>query len=106
MSGPAAATRYIECQHPLVTGVEVSHLHDVGRATACPLALSLYRWENQDGHIRRLYTCTAGPASAPVLRLHSFHRWTLTLTRAGYFQMSRGRSSFYVTGTDFPLACN
>ena len=56
--------------------------------------------------MRRLYTCTGGPTSAPVLRKHTFEGWALHLTRAGDFQMSRGNRSFYVSGTDFPLACN
>ena len=106
MSVPASAAKYTECQHPVVTGVEVSRLRDVSTATACSAALSLYRWDNEDGHIRRLYTCTGGPASSPVLTLRTLHGWALHVTKAGDFEMSRGRRSFYVSGTDFPLACN
>jgi hypothetical protein len=106
VSTPAPAAKYIECQHPVVTGVEISHLRRVSSATACPVALSLYRWENQDDHITKLYKCAGKPPGTPVLKLHTFDGWALSIAKSGYFEMSRGQSSFYVTGTDFPLACN
>jgi hypothetical protein len=106
MTAPAPAAKYIECQHPVVTGVEVSRLSHVSSATACRVALSLYRWENSDDHITKLYKCVGGPAGRPVLEMHSFDGWALSIAKSGYFQMSRGQSSFDVSGTDFPLACN
>jgi len=39
----------------------------------------------------------------PYLRLHHFHGWRLSLTPD--FVMSRGRASFDVEGTDFPINC-
>ena len=89
-----------------MTSVEVSHLSHVGSSTACSAALSLYRWENQ------------GRRRAPAVHVHGrageragaaethLDGWTLHVTRAGDFEMSRGNRSFYVSGTDFPLACN
>jgi len=103
---PASAATYVECQHPVVTGVEVSHLTHVSSATACSAALALYSWENTGNHGAKLYKCASNPLGRPVLKLHSFDGWTLSLVKSGYFQMSRGRSSFYVSGTDFPIACN
>ena len=94
-----------ECQHPVTTGVEVFNLRHVRLATACGVALRLYRWENEN-HSRALYGCS--PSSAhPVrgyLRRHEFEGWRLSLRPA--FTMRRGRASFAVTGTDFPIACN
>ncbi|MGA2471045.1 MAG: hypothetical protein ABSG64_10180, partial [Solirubrobacteraceae bacterium] len=86
-------------------GVEVSHLRHVSAATACPVALSLYSWENKEGNIPKLYKCTGSPPMA-LLKLHKFDGWKLSIAQSGYFEMSRGQSSFYVSGTDFPLACN
>ncbi|HEV3320741.1 MAG TPA: hypothetical protein VG147_00950 [Solirubrobacteraceae bacterium] len=106
VSAPAPAAKYIECQHPVGTGVEISHLRHVSSATACPVALSLYRWENKDDHMPKLYKCAGNPPGTPVLKLHTFDGWGLSIAKSGYFEMSRGQSSFYVTGTDFPLACN
>ena len=106
-SAPApAATNYVECQHPVVTGVEVSHLRDVSASTACPVALALFRWENKDDHIRELYVCKGKSPGKPVLRRHSFEGWALSIARSGFFEMSRGRSSFAVSGTDFPVICD
>jgi hypothetical protein len=104
-SAPAlAATKYVECQHPVTTGVEVSNLRHVSSATACPVALALYSWENKNTDIPKLYTCTSTPPGA-VLKRHSFDGWKLSI-KSGPFQMSRGNSSFDVSGTDFPIACN
>lgn len=100
-----AATRYVECQHPVTTGVEVSNLRHVSTATACGAALYLYSWENKDGHIPTLYVCK-GKVPTAVLKLHKLDGWTLSIAKSGYFQMSRGKSAFDVSGTDFPLACN
>ena len=105
-SAPAPAAKYIECQHPVVTGVEISHLRHVSSATACPVALALYRWENKDNNTPKLYKCTGKPPGTAVLKLHTFDGWALSIAKSGYFEMSHGESSFYVSGTDFPLACN
>ena len=102
----AATTKYIECQHPVVTGVEVSHLRHVSTRTACPVALALFRWENKDDHIRKLYVCKGKPPGRPVLKTHSFEGWALSIAKSGFFEMSRGRGSFAVSGTDFPVICN
>jgi hypothetical protein len=100
----ASAGASIECQHPVMTGVEIYKLHDVTSHTACPLALALFRWENRgdDGAGERaLYGCHG--IAHPYLRLHSFHGWHLALTPD--FVMSRDGASFAVTGTDFPINC-
>lgn len=102
LGAPAQAAGEIDCQHPVTTGVEVLHLSHVTSAKACPVALSLWSWENKGNNGTKLYKCT--PPTA-VLKLHQYDGWTLSLTRSG-FRMSRGGSSFDVTGTDFPIACN
>jgi hypothetical protein len=101
VAGPAHAASEIECQHPVITGVEVSSLSHVTSARACPVALSLWKWENKDNNGSKLYTC----APMVVLKLKTYDGWSLSLNKAG-FKMSRGTSSFYVSGTDFPIACN
>jgi len=106
LSSSAPAASPIECQHPVLTGVEVSHLKNVSSATACPVALALHSWENKGENGSKLYLCAGGPQGKPVLELHSFDGWALSIGRSGYFEMSRGRRSFDVSGTDFPLACN
>ena len=105
-SAPAPAAQYHECQHPVTTGVEVFRLHHVSTATACPVALSLYSWENKDDHTRTLYVCAGRSPGKPVLKLHRFDGWALSLRGRGVFTMSRGSSSFAVSGTDFPVICD
>lgn len=91
----------VECQHPAMTGVEVSKLHDISSHSACPVALALFRWEDTGNRERALYGCHG--IGHPYLRLHSFHGWHIALTP--YFVMSRDGQSFAVSGTDFPINC-
>jgi hypothetical protein len=103
-----AAPKLHECQHPVVTGVEVYHLRHVKPATACPVALKLFSWENATpAHARKLYGChrpAPGQAGYPYLKKHHFDGYKLSLSN-GAFTMTRGKRSFRVGGTDFPLNC-
>lgn len=45
-------------------------------------------------------------AGRPVLKIHRFEGWKLKILHTYGFQMSRGRGSFEVTGTEFPLNCS
>jgi hypothetical protein len=107
----AAAARTHECQHPVRTGVEVYDLDAITAARACPVALDLFAWETSSAARQEaLYGChrpAADQAGYPYLRLHRFRGWRLSLFGSPYgeFVMSRGRSSFRVIGTDFPLNC-
>jgi hypothetical protein len=106
-SAPAPAIQYHECQHPVTTGVEVSQLRHVSVATACPPALALHKWEPKHEHMRKLYTCAGPSPGKPVLKIHRFDGWTLSLVgKYRIFTMSRGASSFAVSGTDFPVICD
>jgi hypothetical protein len=106
-SGPAG---FHECQHPVVTGVEVYSLKSVTAGTACPVALALYKWEPKHDNADRLYGCHRKNPNAPgfpYLKMHSFDGWHLSLTgRYKALTMSKGAASFEVTGTDFPLNCS
>ena len=100
-AGRASALAIVECQHPVMTGVEVYRLHHITSHSACPVALALFRWEITGSHERALYGCHG--IGHPYLRLHSFHGWHLALTPD--FVMSRHGTSFAVGGTDFPINC-
>jgi hypothetical protein len=103
-AGRASAATSIECQHPLVTGVEVYKLRHITSHSACPVALALFRWETKgdDGSGERaLYGCHG--LGRPYLRRHTFQGWHLSLTPD--FVMTRRGSSFAVGGTDFPINC-
>ncbi len=100
-AGRADASRTVECQHPVMTGVEVSKLRGISSRSACPVALALFRWEDTGNRERSLYGCHG--IGHPFLRMHSFHGWHLALTPD--FVMSRDRASFAVGGTDFPINC-
>jgi hypothetical protein len=109
-AGALASAKVYECQKPVRTGVEVSALHDVTPAVACVPSLALFAWESRSAaHIEALYGCRRpkpDEPGTPYLRLHSFHGWKLSLTgRYQSFTMSRGESSFHLSGTDFPLNC-
>lgn len=103
-TGRASALALVECQHPLVTGVEVYHLHHITSHSACPVAMALFRWENAGGNgsnYAKLYGCKG--LGHAYLRMHTFKGWHLALKPE--FVMSRGGASFAVTGTDFPISC-
>jgi hypothetical protein len=108
----AAPSKLIECQHPVRTGEEAYALKQVTAKVACPLVRALARWEYVPGHveqhIKQLYRCAGASKRSPghpVLVLTVFEGWQLSITPSGAFRMSRGPSSFEVTGTDFPLNC-
>jgi hypothetical protein len=108
----SSATKTYECQKPVMTGVEVSGLHNVSTKRACPVALALFAWENaSEAHAEELYGChrpKPEEAGYPYLKLRKFRGWKLSLVGKPYgiFTMSRGASSFHVGGTDFPLNCS
>lgn len=102
----SVARAQIECQRPMTTGEEIFALKNIGAAAACPVVRDLGHWESTAGHISELYRCSGPGKHTPVLELSRFEGWRLSLSRSGYFQMSRGRSSFEVIGTDFPLNCS
>jgi hypothetical protein len=45
LANSASASSMVECQHPVMTGVEVYKLHHITSRSACPVALALFRWE-------------------------------------------------------------
>ena len=106
----AAAAKPVshECQHPLVTGEEAVNVKGVGVAKACQVVRSLGRYLSKPANIRKLYECagaTSKKPGRPVLLMHEFEGWKLTLV--GYnFVMHKPGASFRVTGTDFPVNCS
>ena len=102
MSSQAAA-RTVECQHPVTTGMEAFNLKHVSSATACTLAIGLSKWN------AKWYVCKGASSKSvgtPVIKIHSFEGWTLTVPKHSALRMSRGAGSFQVEGTDFPINCS
>jgi hypothetical protein len=95
----------IECQHPIVTGVEIYRLRHISTSRACPVALALFRWEIRGRHRLSLYRCheLGQRHPHPHLRLHAFRGWRLSLTPD--FVMTRHGASFAISGAGFPLDC-
>jgi hypothetical protein len=109
-AGAWATAKVYQCQKPVRTGVEVGRLHNITPVRACPVALALFAWETRSAaHAEALYGCRRrNGVGYPYLRLHRFRGWRLSLVGKPYgiFTMSRGKSSFSVGGTDFPLNCS
>lgn len=109
-AGSGLPPGFHECQHPVITGVEVYALKNIKASTACPVALALSKWEPKHQNASRLYGChrtSPDAAGYPYLKLRVFNGWKLSLTgRYKAFTMSMGAASFEVTGTDFPLNCS
>jgi hypothetical protein len=110
--GAWATPKIYQCQKPVMTGVEVFGLRRITPARACPVALALFAWETRSpAHAKALYGCRRlrrNGAGYPYLKLHRFRGWRLSLVGRPYatFTMSRGKASFHVGGTDFPLNCS
>jgi hypothetical protein len=104
----AWALKTYQCQHPTVTGQEALHLKNVSPATACKAVRALARFVKNGERGGRLYRCvglTIDHPGKPVLKLHRLAGWNLRIDHEYEFVMFRGRSSFAVSGTDFPLNC-
>ena len=107
-SSAGAEPKLYECQHPMVTGQEAYHLHDVSAATACAAVRELAKFVDNGAKGYKLYRCAGRSASNPghpVLVIHRLDGWKLSVAKRYGLVMSRGHSSFAVTGTDFPLNC-
>jgi hypothetical protein len=104
----ATASRSYQCQHPTVTGQEASDLKNVSPASACVAVRQLARFVKNGERGGRLYRCvglTRSHPGKPVLVIHRLGIWNLRISHEYEFVMFRGRSSFTVIGTDFPLNC-
>jgi hypothetical protein len=103
-----AMAKLYECQHPTVTGREAYHLVAISPAKACVVVRELAVFVDNGAKGYRLYRC-AGRSSNnpghPVLVITRFDGWSLHIESRDGLVMSRGKSSFAVTGTDFPLNC-
>ena len=104
-AGGARSVWTVECQHPIVTGVEIYELRHISIAHACPVALAFFRWEVDGKHRLSLYRCheRGQRHPHPHLRLRDFRGWRLELTPE--FVMSRHGASFAIAGDGFPIAC-
>jgi hypothetical protein len=104
-AGGARSVWTVECQHPIVTGVEIYRLRHISIGRACPIALALFRWEVQGKHRLSLYRCheLGQRHPRPHLRLQTFRGWRLSLIPD--FVLTRHGASFAVAGTGFPLDC-
>jgi hypothetical protein len=103
-----AAPRIYECQHPTVTGQGAYDLLHVSAAEACRTVRALARFIHNGAEGWRLYRCVGRSSTAtgrPVLVIKRFDGWSLRIVHRFQFVMSRGKSSFAVVGTDFPLNC-
>jgi hypothetical protein len=98
-----AGARTVECQHPLTTGMEAFNLKHASSATACRLVIALSKW-NAEWYVSK--GASSNSVGTPVIKIHSFEGWKLTVPARSALRMSRGASSFQVEGTDFPINCS
>jgi hypothetical protein len=110
LSGPtsASALKTYQCQHPVTTGQEASRLKHVSPAVACKAVRALARFIKNGSRPAPLYKCvglTMSHPGRPVLKIHRLAGWNLRIDDQFGLTMFRGRSSFSVSGTDFPLNC-
>jgi hypothetical protein len=109
LAGPAVAMpKLYECQHPTVTGQEAYQLVNIGPASACVVVRKLAVFVDGGAKGYKLYRCAGRNASNPgypALVISRFDGWNLRVESRDGLVMSRGESSFAVTGTDFPLNC-
>jgi hypothetical protein len=107
---PAASAmpKLYECQHPTVTGQEAYHLVAITPARACVVVRQLAVFVDNGAKGYKLYRCAGRNSSNPghaVLVITRFDGWSLHIASRDGLVMSRAKSSFAVTGTDFPLNC-
>ena len=109
LAGPAAALpKLYECQHPTITGQDAYQLVDITPAKACVVVRELAVFVDNGAKGYRLYRCAGRSGSNPghpVLVITHLDGWKLRIESRDGLVMSQGKSSFAVTGTDFPLNC-
>jgi hypothetical protein len=106
---PTGMPKLYECQHPTTTGQEAYHLRHISPKAACKVVRKLAAYLQKDHHRSRLYRCNRphpNGAGTPVLKQHRFDGYMLRISKKFGLVGSRGKSSFAVTGTDFPLNCS
>jgi hypothetical protein len=104
----AAKPKSYGCQHPMTTGQEAVNVKGVSPREACKVVRALGRFLSKPANIEKLYECagaTRQHPGRPVLLMHEFEGWKLTLRRYNFI-MHRPGASFRVTGTDFPVNCS
>lgn len=108
-TSPAAALpKLYECQHPTVTGQEAYHLVDITPTSACIVVRELATFVDNGAKGYKLYRCAGRSKNNPghpVLVIGHLDGWKLHIASRDGLVMSHGKSSFAVTGTDFPLNC-
>jgi hypothetical protein len=103
-----AMPKLYECQHPTVTGQDAYQLVNITPASACVVVRKLAVFVDGGAKGYKLYRCagrTATNPGYPALVISRFDGWSLRVESRDGLVMSRGKSSFAVTGTDFPLNC-
>jgi len=103
-----AEPKLYECQHPTVTGQEAYHLVNISPASACVVVRKLAVFVHNGSQGYKLYRCagrTKTNPGRPALVITRFDGWNLHIESRDGLVMSRGKRSFAVTGTDFPLNC-
>ena len=81
---------------------------NVSPATACVAVRELAAFVHNGSQGYKLYRCagrTASNPGRPVLVISRLDGWAPHVAHRYGLVMSRGNSSFAVTGTDFPLNC-
>jgi hypothetical protein len=108
-SASASKPKSYECQHPLVTGQEAVNPKGISPKQACKVVRALGKFLSTNANIEKLYECagaTRNKPGRPVLLMHEFQGWKLTLHKQYDFIMHKPGASFRVTGQDFPVNCS
>lgn len=100
-----AASRRLGCGRP-PGGIWITDLQRVSTSSACT---TFHKFEAWHAHFYRCAGASTHPfrLGYPVLTIHSFDGWHLSIRHKFYFTMSRGVSSFEIVGfSDAPIGCD
>ncbi len=112
-SGSAAAsvaTKTYSCGGNL-RDTPISGVRGISVPRACAVLRRFWAWDTVDHHSQDLYRCAGASKHPfrighPVLEIHSFDGWHLSLPNYG-LTLSRGHASFSFAGySDAPVGCD
>jgi hypothetical protein len=111
LAGPSAVQAASGEPHYCLHGINsegfILKHRNISLDAACRVVRKFVKWLGQDHHSATLSRCGPGVPGKPILLLHSFDGYRLSIPDGGGLVLSQGRSSFEIGGfSGWPTGCD